>query len=122
MSTWRASRPPRSEQDPKRVSEVLDGVSRRLGAAPPGVLTAVFARWEDLVGAEIAAHCRPVSVRGQVLDLVVDQPAWATQIRFMSSDILAVLAVEAGQSEIRELRVRVTGENLSRPSRRGRAV
>jgi predicted nucleic acid-binding Zn ribbon protein len=119
MSTWRPSRPPRSEEEPRRVSEVLARVSRRLGAAPPGVLTAVFTRWEDLVGEEIAAHCRPVAVRGEVLDLVVDQPAWATQIRFMSSDILAVLSAETGQSEIRELRVRVTGESLSRPSRRG---
>ena len=117
MSTWRPAVPPRGERDPLHVSESLGQVTRRLGGANPAVVATLFSRWEVLVGHEIAAHCRPVSVRRGVLDLLVDQPAWASQIRFMAGEILAALTDSTGTSEVTEIRVKVSGEDPSRPPR-----
>jgi predicted nucleic acid-binding Zn ribbon protein len=101
------------------VSEVLGRVARRIGGPSPDVVAALFSRWEALVGTQIADHCRPVSVRNGVLDVVVDQPAWASQIRYMSTEILAVVANTTASTEVTQIRVRVSGDPASpRRSRR----
>jgi predicted nucleic acid-binding Zn ribbon protein len=111
VTTWRSDRPPRSEAEPRVVSDVLGRVTRRLGSPEPGVVTLVFSHWEDLVGPEISNHCQPVALRRGVLDLATDQPAWASQIRFMASDILGKIAESSGTQEVTEIRVRVAGED-----------
>ena len=88
MTTWRPAPRTAEEREPLPVATSLDRVSRALGAAPARVLGAVFSHWEQLVGPEIAAHARPTSLRGGVLVVVVDQPAWAAQLRFMATDLL----------------------------------
>ncbi|MCU4187099.1 DUF721 domain-containing protein [Acidiferrimicrobium sp. IK] len=106
MSTWRPSRTPRWQQEPAPVGSSLDRLARRLGAPPPDVLSAVFARWEEMVGPQVAAHAAPRSLRGGVLVIAVDEPAWATQLRMLSGDLLARLAAAAPDpSAVRELRV-----------------
>jgi predicted nucleic acid-binding Zn ribbon protein len=62
----------------------------RLGAsATPATLEAVFTRWDEVVGPELAAHLRPVRVDGGALVVAVDHPAWATRARMESGQILA---------------------------------
>ena len=121
MSTWRPSSPPPSERDPKRVSESLDRIARRLGGPTAGVTAAVFSRWEELVGDDIAAHARPVSLRGGVLTLAVDHPAWATQLRFMTSELIGRIEAGTGSSEVTAIHLRVAGSSPPEgTSRRGR--
>jgi predicted nucleic acid-binding Zn ribbon protein len=63
------------------------------------------ARWEQLVGAEIAAHCRPERLDAGELSCVAESTAWATQIRMLSATILARLATEVGPGVVRRLHV-----------------
>lgn len=63
------------------------------------------ARWEALVGAEIAEHCRPERLDNGELTCVAESTAWATQIRLMSAQILARLAAELGAGVVRRLSV-----------------
>ena len=93
----------------------LERVARRLGTSPPRVLTAVFSDWERLVGPEIAAHACPTSLRDGALVVVVDQPAWAAQLRFMTSDLMARIRAEADAPEVVKIEIR-TG--WSRPPER----
>jgi predicted nucleic acid-binding Zn ribbon protein len=83
-------------------------------------MTTVFNRWETLVGPDIAAHARPESLRDGHLVLVVDHPAWATQLRFMTADLLARLAEVAGASEVSDIRIKVAGEQPKRGREKGR--
>jgi predicted nucleic acid-binding Zn ribbon protein len=113
VSTWRPSEPPPGERDPRRISELLDRTTRRLGGPSSGTTTAVFSRWEELVGPDIAAHSHPVSLHDGVLTLAVDHPAWATQLRFMTAELLTRIGdvtAAAGNGEVREIRLRVTGQ------------
>jgi predicted nucleic acid-binding Zn ribbon protein len=92
------------------VSESLDRVTRGIGAPKATVLTTVFARWEEVVGPEIAAHAEPRSLREGVLVIAVDQPAWATQLRFLGTELLARVREATGCSDVAEIHVKVVGE------------
>jgi predicted nucleic acid-binding Zn ribbon protein len=63
------------------------------------------ARWAEIVGAELAAHCRPERLEGDTLTCVAESTAWATQIRMLSRTILARLATEVGPDVVRRLQV-----------------
>ena len=66
----------------------------------------VFGRWEEAVGAAVAAHVQPVKLDGEVLVVEVDDPAWATQIRFLESTLRERLRDVAG-AVVERLEVRV---------------
>jgi predicted nucleic acid-binding Zn ribbon protein len=70
-------------------------------------LTGVFGQWETLVGPGIAAHARPLSLSHGVLIIGTDQPAWATELRFLAPDLLQRLSAIAGQGEIERIDVKV---------------
>jgi predicted nucleic acid-binding Zn ribbon protein len=114
VTTWKPSSPPRSEIGPHPVSESLDRVTRGIGAPKATVLTAVFARWEELVGREVAAHAEPRSLRDGVLVIAVDQPAWATQLRFLGAELLARVREATACSDVAEIHVKVVGEPVLR--------
>jgi len=82
-------------------------VARDLGAPPPQALTRLFQQWEELVGAAVAAHCRPVSLVRATLVVAVDQPGWAAQLGWLQADLLRRLADELGPGVVTELVVRV---------------
>lgn len=65
----------------------------------------VLGRWDALVGAELAAHCRPERLVDGELVLVAESTAWATQVRLLAPTVLARLAVELGAGVVRSLRV-----------------
>jgi predicted nucleic acid-binding Zn ribbon protein len=113
VSTWKPLGVSPSEQEPRRASEALDRVTRRLGVANPSTLSAVFSRWEQVVGPDVAAHATPRSLRAGVLVIVVDEPAWATQLRYLSSDLKARVDEAAGPGEVVEIQIRLSGERGS---------
>lgn len=92
---------------PRRVGASLDRLSASFGGPPADVLTAVFASWDDVVGEGVAAHARPRSLRHGVLVVMVDDPAWATQLRWLESDLLARLVTVAGEGTVKKIEVRV---------------
>ncbi len=96
----------RSARDgPRRIGEAMPHVLGRLGAsASPATMEAVFSRWTEIVGAELAGHVRPVRVDGRTLVVSVEHPAWATRARMQAGPILA--RVEAlGQTALERLEV-----------------
>ena len=100
---WSAAGP--DDRDPTPVAAaVADLVSERdwdasLRAA--GILT----RWDTIVGAEIAGHCRPQRLEAGVLTCVAESTAWATQIRLLTRQLLARIAADLGPGVVTGLRV-----------------
>lgn len=91
------ARPGRSHREqPVAVSESLGLVAERLGLGRPDVVGVVFAHWEEVVGAAMAAHVRPVRIESGTLLVVADHPAWATQTRQLGPDIVARIAERCG--------------------------
>ncbi len=109
MTTWRPARKPRSEVDPEPINAALGRLTRKLSMAEPSVLSAVFSQWENLVGAEIASHAKPRSLHRGVLVLEVDHPAWATQLRYMCSEIMSTVNASTKPGTVEDVRVIVGG-------------
>ena len=78
--------------EPIRLGDSLSGVVRSLrpdSAAAPSAqsLGGVFGRWVEAVGEAVAKHVRPVKLDGGRLTVEVDDPAWATQMRFLEATL-----------------------------------
>ncbi|HSS09428.1 MAG TPA: DUF721 domain-containing protein [Acidimicrobiales bacterium] len=85
----------------------MPDLARRLGAPAPSVLTTVFSRWEEIVGPSIAANAWPVSLSRGVLVVGVEHPGWASQLRFISTDMLAKVAAVTDPGAIERVEVKV---------------
>ena len=108
-STWRPLRPRQVEgsREPRPIKESLEPLAARLGAPDATSMAAVFAGWEEAVGDAVAAHCRPVSLVRATLLVEVDDPAWATQVRYLGATIVERLAAHAGAAVVTGIEVRV---------------
>ena len=95
------------------VVDALDRVLRAMrGGGSRAEVGGVFGRWEDAVGPTVAANVRPVRLEHGTLLVEVDDPAWATQVRFLADDVRRRLLEITGVA-VERLEVRV-----GRPRRR----
>jgi len=96
-------------RDPVPIGESLDSVVRSLRpeassaqpASQPAAQMArqmggVFGRWAEAVGEAVAEHVKPIKLDGTKLVVEVDDPAWATQLRFLEATLKQRLLEVAG--------------------------
>lgn len=89
--------------DPTPLRDTMDDVVRALrggqssgGGSSARSLGSLFSRWTDAVGQAVADHARPVLLDGERLLVEVDEPGWATQLRFLEADVIERLRSVAG--------------------------
>lgn len=93
------------------------------GWRPRVAVAAVFGRWAEIVGPQVAAHTKPEGFDDGELVVTADSPAWATQMRLLAPQVLKRLSQELGAGTVRRLRVRGPGSSPGtsrRPGRPGR--
>jgi predicted nucleic acid-binding Zn ribbon protein len=98
---------PDPRADPQPVGRLLDALVTDQGWDRALADARVFADWAQLVGADIAAHCAPQTLRDGELRIAAESTAWATQLRLLSRQLLARLAAELGPGVVR--RVAISG-------------
>jgi predicted nucleic acid-binding Zn ribbon protein len=101
----RWSGPGPDERDPQPFGRLVSRVSLDRGWSPRLTDATVLGRWPQLVGAEIADHCTPVSLRDGELVLQAESTAWATQLRTLQRQLLSRLAVAVGKDVVKRIRV-----------------
>ncbi len=84
MSRARKSRP-------EPLGALVERVLKDIGAGDSARVMRIADRWEEAVGAEIAAHCRPTVLRGGVLEITVDSSVWCQQLQLRGPEILEAL-------------------------------
>ena len=93
------------ERDP----QLLDAVVARLvddhGWELDLRMRGVFARWPELVGEEVAAHCTPETFAEGRLVVRTDSTAWATQLRLLSPTVVRRLNEELGHDTVTVIEV-----------------
>lgn len=52
--------------------------------------------WERIVGPELATRSRPGRLQGGVLQVVVEAPRWATQLQYMTDQLVGRVVAETG--------------------------
>lgn len=104
-----------TSRDPVPISSSLDGVMRSLRGPTRQAAGGLFGRWNEAVGEQVAQHVKPVKLDGGVLTVEVDDPAWATQVKFLSSMITEQLQTVADVTVDRiEVRVERRGARGAR--------
>ena len=97
----------RRKGQPTALGDVVTRVLDDLGLGGVARAHQIGAIWEAAVGPQIAAHCRPKGLRGDVLELEVDSPVWSQQLQLRGPELLAALEREMGAEAPRELRFQV---------------
>lgn len=95
-----------SRRDPKPLAEVLGKVLRRMKVSDETSAIGLFAGWRSIVGDTIADHVVPKRLEKRRLVVEVDDPAWATQLKFLEAQLLTTLRERAGD-EVDSLDIRV---------------
>ena len=95
----------RDGRDPSLLGDQMDRLLVDRGWKVDVAVGSVMGRWPAIVGADVAAHCSPVTFSDGVLTVRADSTAWATQLRLMSSSVLGRLEAEVGKDTVTELRV-----------------
>lgn len=103
-------------RDPVPIGESLNSVVRSLrnesndsvsSSQMASKMGGVFGRWAEAVGEAVANHVKPVKLDGTKLVVEVDDPAWATQLRFLETTLKQRLLEVAGATiDTIEARVR----------------
>ncbi len=97
----------RRKGTPTRMGDLVGQVLGDLGLDSVAKSHKIGLIWSDAVGVQIAAHCRPLGLRGDVLELEVDSPVWSQQLQLRKPELLAKLAEALGSDAPRELRFQV---------------
>jgi len=99
------SGPGADNRDPQRLGSLVRRMVSDRGWEKTAASAGVVGRWDQIVGAEIADHARPESLRDGELVLVAESTAWATQLRLLAPRIQARLAAEVGAGVVTSIRV-----------------
>jgi predicted nucleic acid-binding Zn ribbon protein len=86
---------------------VAEGYLADRGWERPLAEARVFSDWPAIVGADVAAHCRPSALRDGELRIGAESTAWATQLRLLAGTLLARIVSELGPDVV--TRVIITG-------------
>jgi predicted nucleic acid-binding Zn ribbon protein len=92
-------------RDPQPLAAVLARLVKARGWQQPAAQARVFAEWDKVVGADVAAHCRPVKLERGELTVEAESTTWATQLRLLATRLLARIAGEIGSGVVIRLHI-----------------
>ena len=96
-----------ADDEPVRLADALAAVGSELGLPPGNAHGDLDAHWHEVVGDDVAAHARLVSVRDGVLTVAVDDPIWATQLRYLEPAVVTRATALLGPVVVARVKVRV---------------
>lgn len=92
-------------REPEPIKSLLGDVGKRLGVESAVQTGAVWRRWREIVGPEIASHAEPTSLKDGVLRIRADSPTWATEIGYLGGEIARKANEVARSTLVREVKV-----------------
>jgi predicted nucleic acid-binding Zn ribbon protein len=76
---------------PEPLGSLVARVLEDIGAGASARVMRIAEHWEEAVGVEIAARCRPTVLRGDVLEVTVDSSVWCQQLQLRGPEIIEAL-------------------------------
>ena len=98
------SQPFEPGRDPRSIAAIVSTSIEDRGWTPFLARASVLAQWDDIVGAEVAAHTNAELV-DDVIKVSCDSSAWATQLRMLRHDIAREIEVRFPDSGIERVEV-----------------
>lgn len=93
------------ERDPQTLSRAVHRLIDAKGWAADVNVRTLLARWALLVGPSLAEHSRPERYADAELTVRTDSTAWATQLRNMAPQLVAMLNEQLGTNTVRLVKV-----------------
>jgi len=87
------------------VGQVLARLMKGLGLEDKLKERELVENWPDIVGPDIARFSRALRVRGGVLYLKVDSPAWGQELHFLKAQLLERVNERCGPGLVRDIRL-----------------
>jgi predicted nucleic acid-binding Zn ribbon protein len=101
----RWSGPGPDARDPQTLGSATRDIAKKRGWSGRVAEGAVFGQWPTVVGAQIAEHATPTTLRDGVLTVAAESTAWATQLRIIQNQVLAKIAAAVGDGVVNSLRI-----------------
>ena len=73
--------------EPTPLSSSIDRLLKSLRGGDRQTTVTVFSRWAEIVGEPVCSHVKPLKLDAGTLIVEVDEPAWATQLKFLEADL-----------------------------------
>lgn len=93
------------DRDPKPLSDAVERLVETKGWTTEINVHTLLARWALLVGATNAAHSQPEGYADTVLTVRADSTAWATQLRYLAPQLVAMLNEQLGDGTVTRIKV-----------------
>lgn len=88
------------ERDPQTLERAVDRLVGEHGWGEELSVHAVIARWEQIVGDDVAAHVRTEKFSDGELTVRADSTAWATQVKLLAPNLVRRLNEEIGHGSV----------------------
>ena len=88
------------DRDPQPLGAQVDRIVAERGWALELKVRGVFARWPELVGAEVGSHCAPEGFADGKLVVRADSTAWATELALLAPALVRRLNEELGDGTV----------------------
>lgn len=93
----------RQRGDPEKLSDLLSELVTTKDWQRGLAEGNLFSKWSEIVGAEIAANCEPITLLDGRLTIRAQSTAWATQLRLLSPELLKSIQSQADGALVEEL-------------------
>lgn len=75
-------------EGPRSLAGELGRLTRRPGWGERLGAARLVAAWPAIVGQDLVLHCEPVRLAGRVLVVRAESPVWATQLRYLTRQLV----------------------------------
>ena len=93
--------------EPERAGNILDRLTNKMGIAARLESEKAVVLWGEVVGKDIARRARAVSVRNQILFVVVQNPAWLQELSLLKEGIIEKVNSLVGRQVIKDIVFRI---------------
>lgn len=93
------------DRDPKTLASAFEQLVDSRGWSTEISVHTLLARWSTLVGPTNAAHSRPEAYSDGVVTVSADSTVWATSLRTMAPQLVAILNEQLGQGTVKRVKV-----------------
>ncbi|WP_425414684.1 DciA family protein [Pseudonocardia spinosispora] len=101
--SWSGAGP--DDRDPQPFGRLISRTAVNQGWNERLTSASVFGRWAELVGADVAEHATPLSLRDGELTVAASSTAWATQLRLLQRQLLVKIAAGVGPNVVRKMKI-----------------
>jgi predicted nucleic acid-binding Zn ribbon protein len=93
------------DRDPQLLDNTIDRLVNDRGWGTDVAVAGAIARWDQIVGPDVAAHCRAERFADTELTVRADSTAWATQVRLLAPSLVKRLNEELGDGTVSRVTV-----------------